>query len=415
MDYDILRILGISLGLGLLVGLQREYSDNEIAGIRTFTLVTLLGTLTGQISRSFEQTWLVGAGFLSIALLFGIANLYQRNQKVGDPGQTTEMAGLLMYGVGAYLVIGDTITGVILGAVTALLLHLKHPLEQFVDSLSAKDIKAVMQFTAISLVILPILPNEQYGPYGVFNPREIWWMVVLIVGLSLAGYFLYKQFGKTGGTLTNGLLGGVISSTATTMTYARLSKDASNIDRMAAFIIVTASTVSLCRIVVEVAVVSPASLSVIAPPLAIEILLMAGLCTWLYFYRDTDETEEIPEPENPAQLKSALLFGGLYALILLAVAVARDYLGQSGLLIVSIISGFTDVDAITLSLVNTVNRGVIEASTAWRFMLIAALSNLLFKGGMTAFIGSTKLRNRVLLAFIIAMVGGLLIIWLWQI
>lgn len=415
MEKATLLTLATSLGLGLLVGLQREYTDHKIAGIRTITLVTLFGTIMGMVAQYWENSLVIAAGALAVAGLMVSGNVLKSKGGSVDYGQTTEVATLLMFGIGAYLVEGKLVVGVILGGATAVLLHLKQTLGDFVAKLSQKDIVAIMQFVAITLVILPILPNENYGPYDVLNPREIWWMVVLIVGLGLGGYFLYKWLGTNAGNITNGILGGLISSTATTITYSKRTKDLPKLARMGAFIVMAASTVSLVRILVEVGVVSPQHLGVIAPPMVAQLLVMALLCIGLYFFKkSTSEAgEEMPEPDNPAQLKTALIFGALYAVILVGVAAAKTYFGQNGLLVVSIISGFTDVDAITLSLANTLNRGDLHEGQAWKYMLVASFSNILFKGGMVVFLGSKNMAKFLLPAFGIAIVAGLLIVWLW--
>lgn len=416
MTYELLITLAASLGLGLLVGLQREYDENKIAGIRTFSLATLFGSSTALISQQFGSAWVIAAGFLSLAILMVNAN-FLKHKDAEDPkgiGQTTEVALLVMYGIGAYLVVGNLTVGIAIGAVTALLLHLKGTLGDFVDSLDAKDLKAIMQFVAISMIVLPLLPDQTYGPYDVLNPYDIWRMVVLIVGLSLVGYFLYQWLGKNAGTISNGILGGLISSTATTVTFSKRSTDVEGGGKLAAFIILAASTVALIRVLIEVAIVTPKNFYVIAPPIILEILIMSGLCVALYWHNQKEETGELPEPDNPAQFKSALIFGGLYGFILLAVAAAKDYFGNSGLYIVSIISGLTDVDAITLSLSNTLNRGEIETDTAWRLILIASLANLVFKGGMAAILGTRKLAVYIAVLFGISIVAGLLIVWLWQ-
>ncbi|MBR9921599.1 MAG: MgtC/SapB family protein [Bacteroidetes bacterium] len=414
MDYSQLITFGISAGLGLLVGLQREFVDKKVAGIRTFALSALLGTTSAVLAQELDSGWIIASGFLAIAILMAVANYHSNNEPGEDNlGQTTEVAALLMFGIGAYLVFGNKLIAVSLGGTLAILLHLKDSLSGWVDRLSPKDLKAIMQFAAISLIILPILPNKNFGPYEVFNPREIWWMVVLITGLSLVGYFAYKWFGTKKGTITSGILGGLISSTATTFTYSGLAKNTPNLSRMVAFVIVCASGVSLIRILVEVAIVSPQHLQTILLPFSLEVALMAALCVALYFFNSNEQAEEIPEPSNPAQLKNALIFGGLYAIILLAVAAARDYFGEGGLLLVSIISGFTDVDAITLSLANTLNRGNLEVDQAWHYMLIAFMSNLVFKGGIVFFTGGKRMRKFVLAAFGIAIAGGILLILLW--
>ncbi|MCB0633640.1 MAG: MgtC/SapB family protein [Saprospiraceae bacterium] len=415
MNYDTIMTLAASLGLGLLVGLQREFSGHPIAGMRTFTLITLFGTILGFTAQQTGFYWVAVAGLLGITVIMVMGNFLKFRIGNVDVGQTTEIAGLLMFAVGFYLVEGSLAVGVIAGAVTAVLLQLKGTFGEFVKRLAPKDIKAIMQLVAITLIILPILPDEEFGPYHVLNPREIWLMVALIVGLGLIGYFLYKWLGKNAGTLSNGILGGLISSTATTVTYSNRSKEAEGLGRAAALIVLLASTVAIVRVLVEVAIVSPQYLGRIAPPILVVLAAMAVLCIGLFLLnrRQEKEMKEMPEPDNPAQMKTALIFGALYALILLGVAVAKDYFGQGGLLVVSIISGFTDVDAITLSLANTLNRGDIEVHNAWKYILIATFSNLLFKGGMVASMGSPKMKRLILPAFGVIIFFGLLVIWWW--
>jgi len=406
--------LGIALGLGLLVGMQREYKQHRVAGIRTFALATLLGSITGLIAEHFDAGIIVAIGGLCLALLLVTVNfIKQKDKEIQDLGQTTEVAFLLMYALGVYLSFGNLNLGVALGGMIALLLHYKSRMGQFVDNLDPKDIRAIMQFVAITLVILPILPNQTYGPYDVLNPREVWLMVVLIVSLSMIGYIIYKVLDKDSGTIANGLLGGLISSTATTVTFSRRTNEMPKAARLAAFIIMTASAVSIVRVLVEVSVVSPQSIKTIAPPLIAEFVFMVLVCTGLYFYNRNKETQELPEPNNPAQLKSALVFGFLYAFILLAVAAAKDYFGESGLYIVSFISGLTDVDAITLSLSQSLNQGNLDSQLAWKLMLVAALSNLIFKGGMASVLGTKSLSKYVWIVFALSIVFGVFLIFLW--
>lgn len=412
MDEHTLYTIAVALGLGFLVGLQREYDEHPIAGIRTFTLLTLFGTMMGFIGQQFNSSFIIVGGLLSVCFLLIGANYLKHSSGAKDIGQTTEVAALFMYAVGAYLVVGELTIGIILGGLVAVLLHLKKTLGGFVDNLAPKDIKAIMLFAALSMVILPILPNKTYGPYDVLNPREIWLMVVLIVGLGLVGYFIYKLMGNRVGTISSGILGGLISSTATTITYAKRSQNQENLGRLAAFIIMTASTIALLRIILEVAVVSPQYLNVIAPPLLVELVFMAIICLILYFYKRKKE-DNIPEPKNPAQLKTALIFGALYGVILLAVAAGKDFFGEEGLLFVSLISGFTDVDAITLSLANTLNRGGIEVTNAWKYMLLASLSNLVFKGGIALFSGSKILTKYILVTFGLSIGFGLFLFFVW--
>ncbi|HET9226332.1 MAG TPA: DUF4010 domain-containing protein, partial [Thermoanaerobaculia bacterium] len=254
--------------------------------------------------------------------------------------------------------------------------------------------------------------DRDMGPYGVLNPYQIWWMVVLIVGLSLAGYVAYKLFGAGAGTVLAGILGGLVSSTATTASYARKSRENAELSRLAALVIMLASTVVYGRVLVEIAAVARGSLLDLAPPIAamLGVCILVSLGAWL-MGRDGDD--ELPAQENPAELKAALLFGALYAAVLLAVAFARDRFGTAGLYTVAAISGLTDVDAITLSTSRLVQEGRLDPGTGWRAILLASLSNLGFKAGIVAVLGAKALLGRIALLFGAAMGGGGLILWLW--
>ncbi|MHC2992118.1 membrane protein [Pontibacter sp. HJ8] len=411
MEQDLFQTLAISLGLGLLVGLQRQHQNTRIAGIRTFPLITLFGTLSALLAQEFGG-WLLGAGMLATAAIVVVANLMKRHDPEVDVGQTTEAALLLMYVVGAYLVLGNTTVAVAVGAIVAVLLHLKETLHDFVARIGQKDLTAIMQFVVISLVILPVLPDKAYGPYQVLNPHNIWLMVVLIVGIGLLGYFVYKFFGSKAGTFLGGVLGGLISSTATTVSYARRSRQAQGSTNLAALVIFIASTVAFLRILAEVAIVAPATLSEVAPPLLAVIGLMCVTGLVAYF-TNKEEGDQMPEQENPAQLKTALVFGAIYAVVILATAFAKDYLGSSGLFIVAVISGLTDVDAITLSTSRLMHVGNLSPASGWRIILVAALSNIAFKAALVGFMGNKPLLGKVALLFGIVLLGGLLVLWLW--
>ncbi|MEJ8801360.1 MgtC/SapB family protein [Pontibacter sp. H249] len=411
MESELFQKLAISLGLGLLVGLQRQHDRSELAGIRTFPLITLFGSVTALLSQEFGG-WVLAAGLLSLAALVAVANTLRRDNPNFDPGLTTEAAALLMFVVGAFLMLGSGTVAIAIGATTAVLLHLKETLHRAVERIGQKDLKAIMQFVVLLLIILPVLPNETYGPYEVLNPHNIWLMVVLIVGISLLGYFAYKVFGGRAGTILGGVLGGLISSTATTVSYARRSKEAETSTSLAAIVIFIATIVSIARIITEIAVVAPGTISVVLPPLAalLVLMLIIGAVTYLFSKKDR---EKMPEQDNPAQLKTALVFGLVYALVILATAFAKDQLGSKGLFIVAIVSGLTDVDAITLSTARLMNIGNLEVQTGWKVILVAALSNLVFKGALVGILGNRRVFLRVFLLFGIALAGGLLVLWLW--
>lgn len=403
--------LGVSLLLGLLVGMQRERTDSVIAGIRTFTLITAFGTVCAWLAAQ-HGGWIIAAGLLALAALLLIANLARIKAGDIDPGLTTEIAALLLFGVGACVVVGQMPVAVALGGAIALLLHFKKPLHEFVKGIGESDNKAIMQFVLVTLVILPVLPNRDYGPYDVLNPFKVWLMVVLMVGISLAGYVAFKIFGARAGTLLGGLMGGLVSSTATTASYARRSTRSPGSANLAALVIMIASTTVFGRVLVEVLAVAPGHFAQIGPPL-VAMLAVCCVVVMVAFRFNRERSAELPAQENPAELKSALIFGALYAVVILAVAAAKDHFGSSGLYTVAVLSGLTDMDAITLSTAQLVNGGTLEPNTGWRVILVAAMSNLAFKSGIVAALGDRGLLRRISLMFGAAFLGGVAILLLW--
>ncbi|HNA19911.1 MAG TPA: MgtC/SapB family protein [Agitococcus sp.] len=412
INNDILQILATAFGLGLLVGLQREKAESALAGIRTFPLISLMGAMTGLVAQHFGG-WILASGFITLAIVILSAKfaLFKSNQ---DLGITTEVAALLMYIVGAYLTFGDATIAIVVGALTAVLLQMKDVLHDFVRKMGERDILAIMRFVAIALVILPILPNQNYGPFHVLNPYDIWRMVVLIVAISLMGYAAYKVFKDKAGTLLAGILGGLISSTATTVSYARNTKTLPETSSLAALAIMLASTVSVIRVTLAFMVVSPSATSVIAPPLLTLFAIMVVICVVLYFSR-SGETHTMPEPDNPAELTSAIVFGLLYGGIIFAVAAAKEMFGQQSLYLIAMISGLTDVDAITLSTGRLVEGQRLEAHTGWQLVMIAIMANLVFKWGAVAVLGNKVLLKKLTVIFGAAFMVGLGILAGWAV
>jgi uncharacterized membrane protein (DUF4010 family) len=403
--------LGIALGLGLLVGLQRQRAQSPVAGIRTFGLITVLGAVSALLGQSFGG-WVVGLGVLAVALLLVVGNLANLLSEEADPGLTTEIAALVMYGVGAYVVVGHASVAIALGGGVALLLYWKTPLHTFVARIGETDLKAIMRFVLVGLVILPVLPDEGFGPYEVLNPHNIWLMVVLIVGIGLGGYVAYKLFGDRAGTVLGGVLGGLISSTATTVSYARRARQAEHAVRLTALAIAIASATAYVRVLIEAAVAAPGMFGEMAPPLVVMLIWMALICGVMgYFSRG--EKVELPPPENPAELKVALIFGVLYALVLLGIAAAADYFGQAGLYGMALLSGLHDLDAITLSTAQLADRGQVAADTGWRVILAASLANLVAKTALVGLIGGRRVLSWILVLFGAALAGGLLLLLLW--
>lgn len=405
---------GLALAIGLLIGLQRERVKEGPAGIRTFALIALGGYLIGLLGVSVGG-WVVLGGLLFLAAILVTGNVIEarKNPEHGG-GATTEIAALLVFAIGIYLADPSHERGpaVLFAGVTALLLHYKSPLHQFVRGMGPDDVRAIMQFVLITLVVLPVLPNRTFGPFDVFNPFKAWLMVVLIVGIGLGGYLAYRLAGARVGTLLSGILGGLVSSTATTVTASRFSRTDTKQLTAAALIILLASAVSVVRVLVEVAVVDPGNLLATAPPLATFFIVFL-LLTILLYRRRSAEMVHLDPPANPAGLKSAVFFGLLYVVVLFAVAAAHQYLGNAGLYGIAVISGLTDVDAITLSTADLVKSGSIGPSTGWRVILLAVLANLVFKGGIVAVTGGRALLLRILPVYAAALASGLCILFFW--
>jgi uncharacterized membrane protein (DUF4010 family) len=401
----------IALGLGLLVGLQREWSKSEIAGVRTFPLISIFGTLTGALAERVGG-WTVAAALLAVAAMLVIGNLAGIRAGSGDPGLTTEAAALVMFAVGVAISQGLTGPAVVVTGAVAVLLQWKRQLHSFVARIEEAELRAVSRLVLIGLVILPALPDRDLGPYGVLNPFEIWLMVVLIVGISLAAYVAYRLLGARGGVLVTGLLGGLISSTATTLTYSQKAREMSSSTAMAGAVIVLSSASVFGRVLVEVSVVAPVVLPNVAPPLLAMTGVIAVLA-WMALARCRRDALPERDQQPPSTLSSAILFGLLYAVVLLAVAVARRHFGEGGLYAVAAVSGLTDMDAITLSTSQLIRSGMLTADTGWKVILIGALANLGFKAGIVFAVSGGKLFRWMLPYFATAWVAGALVLVFW--
>jgi len=351
--------------------------------------------------------------------VLGVAHLLKIRQPDPTLGTTTDVAMLLMYAVGALLVVAPVSVPVAVGGGVAILLQFKPELHAFAKRLGEGDLRAIMQFVLITCIILRVLPNETYGPLGVFNPFETWLMVVLIVGMSLGGYIVYKFLGRNAGILLGGLLGGSISSTATTVSYSRQARGDASAVRTAAIVIMIASTVVYVRVLIEIAVVTVAAPEFFynaAAPVGIlmGLTLLPALALWLRARRDP---APMPKQENPTQMKSAVVFGLMYALVLFALAAAERYVGQQGLFAVAALSGLTDMDAITLSTAR-MSLGESEAAkqvaaNGWRLVVIASLANLAFKSALAGSLGGWRLLGWIVLLFSIPAAGAAALLAFW--
>jgi uncharacterized membrane protein (DUF4010 family) len=237
-------------------------------------------------------------------------------------------------------------------------------------------------------------------------------MVVLIVGLNLAGYAAFRLFGARTGTALAGVLGGVISSTATTVSYSRQTAVDAGRSGTAVVVIWVASAVVFVRVMLEIGAVAPTLLPVAAGPLAVRLAVFAVVAVVIWKTATTPGNVPL-DPGNPTELKPAILFGALYAFVLLVVAAAQDLLGDTGLFAAAAISGLTDVDAITLSTSRLVATGRLDADTGWRLILLAILSNMLFKFGIAWTVGRRAFALRFGRLVAIALAAGVALLAFW--
>lgn len=402
---EIFGLLGISLGLGLLVGLQREWSATRTAGMRTFPLITLLGTVSALVSQSLG-TWTIPAGLLAVAIMAAMGSFIKARAGDTDIGLTTEISMLVMYVVGAYLVAGQAPVAIAVGVVTAALLQFKPQLHGLASRLGERDLRAIMQFALITFVVLPILPNRTFGPYDVFNPFNTWLMVVLIVGIGLVGFVVHRFAGARAGGLLAGVIGGSISSTATTVGYARPCAAQPDRVGLSALIISIASSVVYVRVFIEVAVVSVPFLRVVALPIG--LMLIASLPALVIgALRTLHSGDGKIEPANPTDLKGAMAFTAAYVVILFAMAAAKEQVaGPGGNYAVAALSGLTDIDAITLSTSQLVKDGRLRDLTGWSSLAIALVSNMLFKLTLAGVLGGWRLARQLALYFSLPILLG---------
>lgn len=395
-----------SLAVGLLIGLERERHREAKAGVRTFALIALLGTLCAMLGERTNSPWLLVAGLL--VSTGGVLFAYQAAPiSTPDMGTTTVMAAALTFCLGAAVWHGYSELVIAVAIVATTLLHYKSQLEGFSMKLTSTDMASLLQFAVLSLVILPVVPNKGFGPYGALNPYHLWMMVVLISAVSLAGYVAWRLLGGKGPVLLLGALGGLVSSTATTLVYSRGARGKPELEGTAATVILLANLVVLLRLSVLAVAVMPSILPTMVP------VMLAGLAAtlpvaWLTWRKHAEGPAlENPELTNPTDLPVALGFGAAYAVILMAAAWLNDLAGVAGVYMVALVSGLTDVDAISLSSFRLFGDGRVTAAGAVMAIVVALCSNAVVKATIVFVAGGRSLGMRCVTGFG-AMVAALL-------
>ena len=402
---DLLKALLVSASLGALLGLERQWSGQRenpaadtLAGARTFALWAALGTLCAWFAEQHQAGFFL-AGFAGMNVFLALF-LYRRAAHDRDIGLTTGAVGLATYLLGGLVWHGQSKAAVVVTVTMVVLLASKEWLHGLSRKFSRADVYQALQFAAVTGIVLPLVPDHPYGPYGAFNPFKIWLMVVLVSGLGFAGYVAVRIFGEDRGIAMTGLLGGLASSTATTLAMSRQSRAWPETGRVCALAVVLACSVMLGRVALLVGVVSPPLLMRAAPGLILTALpgLLFAAWSWRHFLRPPGSPLSSPsEVRNPLSLRMALQFAILYALVVLLVRWAQTGFGGAGLYAASFFSGLTDLDAISLSLAQMQKSGSVTAEQAVRALLVAAGANSLLKAGMAVALGGPSMRRTVVL------------------
>ncbi len=416
-----------SAGLGAVIGLIRQWSEQvgdrtksrEFSGVRTFTFWSVLGCVAAHISDEYSPAVfpvvlaIVGAHFV----LPGLRP--QSTSGAASPvGSTTFAATLLTICVGALVTWQRREEAVLISAITVVLLGLKHTIHAWTRAFTDADIRATLQFVAITGVILPLVPDQAYGPFGGFNPYSTWMMVVLISGVGFAGYVLMRLLDTRSGIFLTSLLGGLASSTATTLAFSKQSRDDPKNSVNYAMAVAIACSVMPPRVLIVLSFINVDLGRRLIVPFALMLAPTVVYVAWVW-WRGRAEKPAATQPaiRNPLSLLTAIKFAGLYAVITFLVKAAAhfDQL-KGGLLPLSFVSGLTDVDAISLSIAGSLNSGTLASHLAAQGVVMAAVANSVLKGGLAGMFGSPKLRWHVIILMTATAafgVVGIMIPWYW--
>jgi len=414
-DTQLVWGLAAALLVGALVGIEREKSKEEaehigIGGVRTFMLFALAGAVAAWLSRELDAPAIFVTAVLGVTALALAGYLAQARTNPEAVGLTTEMAAVAVCLLGGACVVGPLGVAVALGVAVSAVLAYKQPLHDLVARLGTEDIEAGVKLLAATFIVLPLLPRRAIDPWGAIEPYSLWLLVILIAALSLVGYVASRALGPDRGAAITGLAGGLVSSTAVTLAFARRSRDeGGRSDAVLAIGLLLAWTVMLPRMVLVVAVVAPSLVASVAVPLGAMAVVSLAVVVILYAQARAAGSAfagEVPL-RNPFSLTAAFRFTLLFAAVLLVVKLVQQHLPDLGYYLVSALAGLTDVDAITLSMSKLVREGGTDAHTAVVSMVVAALSNSVVKCGMIVALAGRVLRRKTVLATAALFAAGL--------
>lgn len=408
---EIMKYLLTALAVGLMIGVERGWSSRaeqegeRVAGIRTFSLVAILGGLSSILGNEIGD-WFIGVAFLSVVILVLAGHILETKQS-GDRGITTEVSIFLTFILASWAAMGYQLYSLVATVIVVTILSLKPVLHKWLKNLKVEEIYGGVKLLIISVVFLPFLPNQGYGPYEALNPYWIWWMVVLICSISFVGYFAIKYVGNRRGTLVTAITGGLASSTAVAISMAQFTRQYSA-EKLFMGGVMVASSIMFVRVLIEVSIVNRSMLELLWIPVLIMFLSVLGSGYWLWRSSEMQKHEPEIELKNPFQINTALQFGLLLGLILLLSEAMKDWFGNSGIYMVSVVSGLMDVDAITLSL-SRMARESISENVAVMGIVLASAVNTLVKGFIFSFIAGFKKSILLIGLLVLSVIPGLLV------
>ncbi|MBI4820712.1 MAG: MgtC/SapB family protein [Deltaproteobacteria bacterium] len=426
--YEPFVSLFVAIGVGLLIGLERERSvpaDEEatlLAGARTHPMFALAGAVSMMMSRELG-VWVFGVVLAGVLSLVGIA--YADDvRKERDRGLTSEAAFVMAFLLGGLVmthsvIVPDSkrlITVVAIGVITTTLLSLKPTLHGFAKKVSREDVVATMKFLVAAVIVLPLLPDQVYGPLGALNPFHIGTMIVLIAAVQFVGYVASRALGAGKGLGVTGLIGGLVSSTAVTLSMAARAKREPAVVAPASLAVVLASSIMFARLFLVVALVNHQLIRDLWIPMVSLMIGSALTSARLYFSsRSVEATSERIEVRNPFELGSAIRFGLLFAAVMVVAKLANEYAGDRGAYLTGLIAGAPDADAVALGMARLASEGV-DSRVASTAILLAAVSNTFTKGVLGAILGGKAFAKRITPSFLMIFAFGGIgvgIMWVW--
>lgn len=411
MEIEVFKQLGIAFALSSLIGLEREQKYQQtgtvgFGGVRTFILIGLFGALSYILSAySIAYFVIFSVGFFSLIIASYVAT-YKKFKAIGG---TSELAAILVFIVGILCGMERYVVATVIALVVLSVMHFKISLHKWAKGIKNREIVSAIQFILVAFVVLPLLPNQSYGPFGFFNPYIVWLMVVFISAISFASYAAIKIFGTKRGIGITGFLAGFLSSTALTLSFSHQSKKNKKIINPFVLAIVVASSAMFFRILLEVSILSPGLLSKLLIPMI--TMGVVGILAVMFLWKKKDKTskeleEKMINVESPFSLKPALKFGAFFAFISLLTKLGVEYMGDSGLYLTSFISGIMDVDAITVSVAGDFVSNKIGELSAVTAITIAAMTNTFVKGGIFLFLGNRRVALKIISVFALILLAG---------